>query len=94
MHSADLQFPDRGPSESPTVFASSLECLPFDHGPNQLSTLCQADNSILCRVTEACSFCISDSIFYFDFWMMDLSFIWMSLVMFDRIFAMVRFLFV
>ena len=85
---------DRGPSESLTAFASNLECLPFDHGPNQLSTLCQANNSILCQVTEACSFCISDSIFYFVFQMMDLSFIWMSLVMFDRIFARVRFLLV
>ena len=85
---------DHGPSESPTAFASSLECLPFDHGPNQLLTLCQVDNSILCQVTEACSFCTSDSIFYFAFWMMDLSFIWMSLIMFDRMFARVRYLFV
>ena len=58
---------DHGPSESLTAFASSLDCLPFDCGPNQLLTLCQANNSILCQVTEACSFCISDSIFYIPF---------------------------
>ena len=54
---------DQGLPEDLTTFASSLKCLPFDRGPDQLSTSCQADNPILCRVTEAYSFCISDSVF-------------------------------
>ena len=85
---------DHGPSEGLTTYASSLKCLPFDHGPDQLSTSCQADDLILCQVTGACSFCISDSVFFFAFWMMDLSFVQMFWQMFDKIFARIRFLFV
>ena len=85
---------DQGPSEGLTTYASSLKCLPFDHGPDQLPISCQADNPILCQVTEACSFCISDSVFFFALWMMDLSFLQMFWQMFDKIFARIRFLFV
>ena len=85
---------DRGPPEGLTSCASSLKCLPFDHGPDQSSTSCQADNPSLCQVTEACSFWISDSDFFFAFWMMDLPFVQMFCQMFDKIFARIRFLFV
>ena len=83
---------DQGPSEGLTTYASSLKCLPFDHGPHQSSTSCLADNSILCQVTEACSNCISDSVFFFAFWMMELPFVQMFWQMFDKIFARIRFL--
>ena len=55
---ADVRvFPfDQGPSEGLTTYASSLKCLPYDHGPDQLSTSCQADNSILCQVKRPAPF--------------------------------------
>ena len=71
-----------------------LECLPFDCGPDQLSTPGKGNNPILCQVTEACSFCISDSVFFIAFWMMDLSSVQIFWQMFDKIFARIRFLFV
>ena len=64
-----------------------IKCLPFDHGPDQLLTPGKANNPILCQVTEACSFCISDSVFFFAFWIMDLSFVQMFQQMFDKIIA-------
>ena len=44
---------DQGLPEGLTTCASSLKCPPFDHGPDQSSTSCQADNPILCQDTEA-----------------------------------------
>ena len=85
---------DQGLPESLITCTSSLEYLPFDSRPDQLLTLHQADNPILCQVTKACSFCISDSVFFFAFQMMGLSFVWMFWQMFDKIFARIRFLFV
>ena len=82
---------DQGPPEGLITCTSSLDCLPFDHGPDQLLTPGNADNPILFQVTEACSFCISDCVFFLAFWMMDLSFVQMFWQMFDKIFAMIRF---